>query len=87
MMLHEPSMPAGQPSETHTPADVDRAIRGLGGEGWRRLRTAARDSLDGVEDPLRDPEDLLNEALTRLLDGRRTWKRKVGFEYQMARSR
>ncbi|MCP3958967.1 MAG: hypothetical protein GY719_14040 [bacterium] len=83
-MTIEPSNSERQQGGPHTVADVENAIGALGEVGWRRLRTAARDSI-GVDDPVADPEELLNEALMRLLDGRRTWRREVGFEYQLAR--
>ncbi len=54
---------------------------------WRRLRTAARDSVRRyrLDDPARDAEDLLQEAFLRLLAGDRSWRRGVDFDYQVAR--
>ncbi len=78
----------GQTTGLHTVADVESAIGALDQEGWRRLRTAARNSvrrfrLDAL---LRDLEDLLSEAVTRMLSGRRSWPRGIGFEFQVART-
>ncbi len=54
---------------------------------WRRLRTAARDSVRRyrLDDPSRNAEDLLQEAFLRLLAGDRSWRRGVDFDYQVAR--
>ncbi len=54
---------------------------------WRRLRTAARDSVRRyrLDDPARNAEDLLQEAFLRLLAGDRSWRRGVDFDYQVAR--
>ncbi len=54
---------------------------------WRRLRTAARDSVRRyrLDDPARNAEDLLQVAFLRLLAGDRSWRRGVDFDYQVAR--
>ena len=75
-------------SEAHPITDVETAIRDLDEPGWRRLRTAARDSYRRyrLADPAYDAEDLLQEAFVRLLSGNRSWRRGIGFEYQVART-
>ncbi|MCP3956654.1 MAG: sigma-70 family RNA polymerase sigma factor [bacterium] len=78
---------ARQQAEPHTLAEVERAISDLDPRGMERLQTAARDSVRryGLGNPVHDPEDLLSEAFLRLLSGARSWRRGIGFEYQMAR--
>ncbi len=85
-----------QRTEAHSDAEVRRAMEAVGDPGgkttpmsraWRRLRTAARDSVRRyrLDDPARNAEDLLQEAFLRLLDGDRSWRRGVDFDYQVAR--
>ncbi len=87
-----------EPGEAHSKAEVRQAIEALGSPGgevtpvaaspaWRRLRTSALGSRFRyvLDDPAYDHEDLLQEAFRRLLAGDRTWRRKIRFEYQVAR--
>ncbi len=86
----------GRRAGAHSDAEVRRAMEALGTPGgretpmsraWRRLRTAARDSVRRyrLDDPARNAEDLLQEAFLRLLAGDRSWRRGVDFDYQVAR--
>ncbi len=79
--------PGRQRGKSHTIVEVRGAIEALDKGDWKRLMTAARDSLRRyrLDDPARDHEDLLQEAFLRLLAGTRSWRRGVGFEYQLAR--
>ena len=77
----------GQQAEPHTLIEVERAISDLDPRGMERLQTAARDSMRryGLGNPVHGPDDLLSEAFLRLLSGARSWRRGIGFEYQVAR--
>ncbi len=68
-----------------TVADVYAAIEALDRGAWWRLRHEAREALGkaGVDDPACDHEDLLQEALVRLLSAARRWRRDRGFEAQV----
>ena len=86
-MARDLNVPGRQRIAPHTVADVQRAIRAVDQPGWNGLHTAARDSLRRcrLDDPARDHEDLVQEAFVRLLSGSRSWRRGIGFEYQVAR--
>ena len=61
-------MSALNSAEIRTPDEIDRAIRDLSGADWTRLgRVAARYARNG----LFKPDDLLQEAFCRALDGSR----------------
>ncbi len=74
-------------SRPRSAEDVEGAFAALDKSGWNRLASAARAALAryGLEDSAHGPKDLIQEACLRLLSGKRSWRRGVDFEYQVAR--
>jgi DNA-directed RNA polymerase specialized sigma24 family protein len=56
---------------------IEQAIVGLSDVEWIRLRKMASGHLWGTR--LRDPDDLINETIERLIAGRRTWNVGMAF--------
>lgn len=56
---------------------IERAIEILSDAGWIRLRKLASTHLWGTR--LGDPDALINEALARLIDGKRSWSIGMAF--------
>lgn len=62
------------PTEIYTPAEVSRALRDLSAEQKTLLVKIARAYASKTN---YSHEDLIQEALTRVLEGRRAWPRKL----------
>lgn len=63
------SEPTGK---TLTIAEVDAALRSLTGPDWARALSLARMAAAGISSLT--PDDLLQETLTKLLEGERVWR-------------
>ncbi len=72
-------------SAVHNRAEVEYAVRTLGDEDTVRLRATAVHLIRGfyIDRVQRDHDDLLSEALSRLLSGERSWRQGVDLVYQL----
>lgn len=68
------SLEVDLPAETLSPAEVSRALRDLSAEEKTMLVKIARAYAGKTS---YSHEDLIQEALTRVLEGKRTWPRKL----------
>jgi DNA-directed RNA polymerase specialized sigma24 family protein len=70
----EVSLEVELPTETYTPAEASRALRDLSAEHKTLLVKIARAYARKTS---YSHEDLIQEALTRVLEGKRAWPRKL----------
>ncbi len=80
-------MIAEEDSDCLSPSEADAAINAISDGDWKRLRSHSRLMSLGIPEMVDD--DLMHEALVRLLEGKRHWKRGVeGFTtmYKIMRS-
>lgn len=68
-------MDSPEPPDRLSPAEVDAQLRAFTGADWARLKSLSRFAAAGL--PGWTPEDLLTEALTKLHEGDRVWRRGV----------